>query len=233
MKFSINRDVFSKFPKLCAGVVVARDIENKGKGEKLSYLLKEVEDYIKLSFVPAKLSHYEMISPWRTAFEEFGTKPETYPNSVEALMKNLLDGKGVPKINKIVDISNYLSLKHLVPVGAYNLEEIDVFIELGESDGTEQFFPLGTVKMEHPERGEIVYKDDNQILCRKWNWKESEKTKVTEDTKDVIFFIDGLPPVSKEKVKEIAEEAAELVKMFCNGKTETYVLDIGKDEVEF
>ncbi|MBD3248955.1 hypothetical protein GF336_02820 [Candidatus Woesearchaeota archaeon] len=233
MKFSITRDVFSKFPKLCVGVVVARGINNKGSEDKIYKLMKEVEDYIKLSFVPAKLSHYDMMSPWRTAFEEFGTKPETYPSSVESLMKKILHGRCIRKINKLVDISNYISLKHLVPAGVYNLDEADVFIKLAEADGTEQFFPIGSVDMEHPERGEIVYKDDNQILCRKWNWKESEKTKVTEDTSDAIFFIDGLPPVKKEKVKEITEETAELVGMFCSGKTESYVLDIGNDKIEF
>ena len=233
MRFSIAPLIFEKFPKLCVGVVVVKDVDNKGSDEKIHKLLEEIEDYIKLNFTLADVAKHELISPWKTVYEEFGIKPASYHSSVEALMKRILNGKRVPRVNKLVDISNYVSLKYIVPVGVFDLDEVDVYINLGEADGTEQFFPIGTVKMQHPKKGEIVYKDDSQVLCRRWNWKESEKTKVREETRNAIFFVDGLPPLTKKKVLEIVKDIAGLVEMFCGGKISYYVLDSSNREIEF
>ncbi|MBW2996674.1 hypothetical protein KY332_05245, partial [Candidatus Woesearchaeota archaeon] len=116
-KLSISKAVLNKFPKLNLGIIIAKNINNKGSDAKIYHLLEEIENLIKLDFTPADIAKHPLISPWKTAYSEFGSKPSSYNCSVEALMRNILKGRATPRINKAVDISNYLSLKHLVPMG--------------------------------------------------------------------------------------------------------------------
>lgn len=233
MKLTISPLIFKKYPKLHVGIVVAKNIDNKGSDEKIAHLLKEIENLIKLDFIPEKLAQHPMISPWRTAYSEFGAKPSKYNSSVEALMKRILKGQEIPKINKAVDIYNYLSLKHLIPMGADDLDKIDGDITLKLADGAEVFIPLNSDEVEHPDKGEVIYKDHRNVLCRRWNWRDCDKTKITENTKNIILYVEGLPPVTKKKLTEVCKEMAEVITTFCGGESEYFILDMGNPEAEF
>ena len=232
MKVIISKEILKKFPKLNVGIVVAKDIDNSGSDNKVHHLLEEVEKLIQMNFVPADLAKHPLISPWRTAYSEFGAKPSKYHNSVEALIKSILKGRLIPRINIIVDLYNYLSLKHLVPMGGDDLSGIKGNIKLKIAKGDEKFTQLGKKKIENPEKGEVIYMDDEKVLCRRWNWRECDESKITDKTKDVIIYIEGLFPVKKEKVVEICKELVDLIKSFCSGEAKHYVLNNKNNEVE-
>lgn len=233
MKLRISPLISKKFPKLNIGIVIARNIDNTGSDKKIHHLLEEVEELIKLNTVPADLAKHDMISPWRAAYSDFGAKPSKYNCSIEALMKRILKGDDIPRINKIVDIYNYLSLKYLIPIGADDLDKVEGDIALTISDGAEIFIPLNSEDVENPKQGEVIYKDSRHVLCRRWNWRECNKTKITEDTKNLIIYTEGLPPVTKEKLKEVGKEIIDTIKTFCGGEAEFYILNIGNSEIEF
>jgi lysyl-tRNA synthetase class 2 len=232
MKVIVEKGILKKFPKINIGIVVARGISNKGSDEKIYHLLEEIEDFIKLDFIPADVAKHPLISPWNVAYAEFGSKPKKYHSSVEALMKRVLAGKAIPRISKIVDLYNYLSLKHIVPMGASDLANVKGDIRLRFADGDESFTPLGENEQETAEAGEVIYSDDEKVLCRRWNWRDCDETKVKEGTKNLIIYIDGLFPVTEEKVKQVCEEMADLIKLFCNGKTKYFILNEKTPEVK-
>ena len=136
-------------------------------------MLEEVENLIKLNFVSTALAKHPLLSPWRAAYSEFGAKPSKYNSSVEALTRRILKGQKIPRVNKAVDIYNYLSLKQLIPMGADDLDKVDGDISLTIADGAEIFIPLNSEEVEHPEKGEVIYKDHRNVLCRRWNWRSS------------------------------------------------------------
>ncbi len=61
-------------------------------------------------------------------------------------------------------------------------------IRLTKATGDESFITLGSDKSEPPYEGEIVYKDDEGAICRCWNWRESVRTMLTEDTKNAFLM---------------------------------------------
>ncbi len=233
MKLTISPLIFKKFPKLRVGIVIAKNIDNTGSEEQIYHLLEEVEQLVKASFVPTELAIQPLISPWRTAYSEFGAKPSKHKTSIEAMMKRIFKGEKIPKINKAVDIYNYLSLKHTIPMGADDLDKVEGDISLTISDGAEVFRPLGSDEIEHPEKGEVIYKDHRRALCRRWNWRDCEDTKITEETKNMIFYVEGLPPVTEEKLKKACEEVVDLVQTFCKGEAKYFILDVGEPDIEF
>jgi lysyl-tRNA synthetase class 2 len=232
MKVIVDKEILKRHPKLNIGIVSAKDVDNTGDDEKIYHLLEEVEKLIEMNMSSEKLAEHPLISPWRAAYSDFGSKPSKYRNSVEALVKTVLKGKKIHRISKLVDLYNYLSLKHLVPMGADDLDKIEGDIKLTFAKGTEKFTPLGRTEAEKPDKGEVIYRDDKKVLCRKWNWRECDESKITENTKKLVIYIEGLFPVTKEKLKEVCKETADLIKTFCNGKAEYFILDEKNNQVK-
>ncbi len=233
MKLILSKEVLAKFPKLNVGIVIAKGIDNTGKEKGIYKLLQDVEKLVQLNFVPEDLAKHPLISPWRAAYSEFGAKPSKYNSSVEALMRRILKGEKIPRINKLVDLYNYLSLKHLIPMGADDLGKTSGSIRLAIAKGNERFVPLGQKKPENPDKGEVIYKDSKRVLCRRWNWRDSNETKITEKTKNAVIYVEGLPPVNKKKLVDVCKEVVDLVSTFCSGDVKYYILNKKNPEVLF
>ena len=116
-------------------------------------------------------------------------------------------------------------MKHMVPVGGDDINKVEGDIVLKFATGNEKFVELNSQEIKNPKPGEIVYMDDKDVLCRRWNWRECNKTKMTEETKNVCLVVEGLPPVTKREIESIISELAKLIKKFCIGETKTFILD--------
>ena len=226
MNFKISSEMFEKFPDLQIGLVVVKGINNEGESKEVLELIHNKELEIKANFDKSKLSEEEKISVWRKAYSSFGAKPKKYKCSVENLYRMILDDISLAHINKIVDIYNFVSIKHCVPVGGDDIDKVSGDITLGIASGSEKFVELGSDEVKSPKEGEVIYSDDEEVLCRRWNWRECDKSKMTEGTKNVALVIEGLGV----EVSEIAKELKELVLKYCRGEAEVYLL--GKDNKE-
>jgi DNA/RNA-binding domain of Phe-tRNA-synthetase-like protein len=72
--------------------------------------------------------------------------------------------------------------------------------------------------VEHPKVGEVVYLDGDQVLCRRWTWRQARHTLLMPDSTHVAINVDGLPPATPEEVAAICEELAALVRRFVGGE---------------
>lgn len=225
MKFKINDKIFQQFPSLSIGIVVARGIDNTDKSPDVLSMLTEQSNMIKTKYNLETLKEVPRILAWREAYSVFGAKPKKYTCSVENLYRMILEGVHLRHINKVVDIYNYISLKHTVPVGGDDIDKIDGDIVLRFANGDETFIRLNSDEVDHPKEGEVVYADDKEVLCRRWNWRECDKSKMTEQTKNVTLVVEGLSPVSKKDVQSIIEELGQLVEKFCGGEISTHILN--------
>jgi DNA/RNA-binding domain of Phe-tRNA-synthetase-like protein len=228
MNFKISEEILAKFPELQIGLVVARGINNVGESKEILKLIHNKELEIKANFDKSKLAEVEKLSVWRKAYARFGAKPKKYKCSVENLYRMILDDISLKHINKIVDIYNFVSIKHCVPVGGDDIDKVSGDITLGLASGSEKFVELGSSEVKSPREGEVIYSDSEEVLCRRWNWRECDKSKMTPETTNVALVIEGLGV----EVSEIAEELKELVLAYCGGETEVFILDKANKEVE-
>ena len=189
MKFKIDSKIFEKFPDLNIGIVTANGIDNKGNNENILNLIKEKVQEIKANFNTETLSQNPKIDAWRKAYSSFGAKPKKYKCSVENLYRMILEGIELRHINKVVDIYNYISIKNIIPVGGDDTDKIDGNITLKFAQGDEPFTELNSEETKNPKEGEVVYVDDKEVLCRRWNWRECDKSKMTEETKNVALVV--------------------------------------------
>jgi len=154
---------------------------------------------------------------WRAAYSAFGAKPSRTRNSAEALAKRALADGGLPRINTLVDVYNAISVAHLIPVGGEDLDQIKGGMRLVRADGTEGFVTMsgGEQAVERPDAGEVVWRDDEGVTCRRWNWRQGPRTRLTEESVNAIFLLEGMGPDSG--VEKAGAELAELLEKFSPG----------------
>ena len=113
----------------------------------------------------------------------------------------------------------------MVPVGGDDIDKIDGDIMLRFATGSEPFIRLNSDEIDHPKEGEVIYTDDKEVLCRRWNWRECDKSKMTENTKNIILVVEGLAPVTKEDIEIIINDLAEMIGKYCGGEISTHLLN--------
>lgn len=152
---------------------------------------------------PEQLPHP---SAWRDAYRAFGAKPQRTRPSVEALLRRL-DRDGLPRVDRITDVYNAVSIAHQLPIGGEDRAAYTGPARLVRADGTEDFdtTAAGEPVVEHPDPGEVVWRDDIGVTCRRWNWRQGTRTRITTDTTHALFILDVLDPVSDDDAHAAAD----------------------------
>ncbi len=224
MEFRIDQSVFALYPDLQVAALVVRGMTNGTRGEELAEEIAREEAIARSVFSAVPVAEHPNILTWRAAYRTFGSDSH-YRSSVEALTRRTIKGEGLPSINALVDIYNLISLKYLVPVGGEDLRHVRGDIRLTVADGTESFYALGHTENDPPHAGEVIYRDGLGCLCRRFNWREAERTKLTAATHDAFLSIEGLPPVNAIEVKEAAAALAERIEAWCGGSAKLWLLN--------
>jgi DNA/RNA-binding domain of Phe-tRNA-synthetase-like protein len=232
MKDIVSKEVLAKFPGYVRGVVIARGVDNHGEKPRLIEMLSEVVTKATQDESLLEIKSHPRIANWRQAYTDFGTNPNKFYCSIESLARRARRGDQLPYINTLVALFNYFSLKHMVPSGGDDLRLADGDLHLTLARGDEPFTPLNSEETEYPPAGEVIYVDNSRIMCRRWNWRQGDHTKLLPETTDVAINVDCLPPVAKGEAKAITEELAGLVKEFCGGEVKYIFLDAERNEAE-
>ncbi|EGO62493.1 B3/4 domain-containing protein [Acetonema longum] len=224
-KFVIEDGFWNLFPNARIGVITCQGIDNSITNtdkykDMIYHSEKEALKYLK----NAEFSSNEVIKVWREAFQKFKTKKGTR-SSIEALLKRVHSGNHLGTINPLVDIYNSISLRYGLPCGG---EDIDTFagdIRLTKAVGNEEFVTLGTDENAPPYEGEIIYKDNAGAICRCWNWRESVRTMLTENTKNAFLCIELIDANRLEEFENALKDLAGTVTDHLGGTCKISILD--------
>lgn len=229
-KFIIEDDFWELFPNAKIGIITCNGIDNTIKDENQYQDMLSQGEKEALTHLPnEEFSSNEVIKVWRDAFKKFKTKKGAR-SSIEALLKRVSTGKGLGTINPLVDIYNSISLKYAMPCGGEDMDKFIGDIRLTKATGDESFITLGSDKSEPPYEGEIVYKDDEGAICRCWNWRESVRTMLTEDTKNAFLCIELVDENREKEFENALKELSQLVEKNLGGKSEVSILHINNKE---
>jgi lysyl-tRNA synthetase class 2 len=232
MDFIIDPLIFEQFPNTLLGVIVLQNIDNKGDYPDITQLLRQSEQKAINKLDNSLIIEHPHILPWRAVYKKFGAKPKEYPSSIENLLRRVLKGEQIRHINTLVDIYNIISLKYFLPVGGEDLAKITGNVELTIATNNEPVaLLLGEKEARPPHPGEVIYKDEISAICRRWNWKEAERTKLTKNTEEAFMVIEGLPPVNKDLMQLALTNFIELIKKYCGGEIKSSVLDSSNNRI--
>lgn len=221
---TVDKNFWELFPEAQLYTLVVNNMDNHAHDLALyQELLKEafkasekflVEDDFKENFV---------ISEWRDIFTQF-KKKKGARSSIEALLKRVAQGKELAPINPLVDIYNSISLRYGVPCGGEDLDKINGDLHLGLAKGGEDFYPIGAQKSEPALPQEIIYYDLDGAICRSLNWREAQRTMLTEETTNAILVIEAVTPSQQERALEAIQELQAKIKDMLGVESELQII---------
>ncbi|MGA1661907.1 MAG: B3/4 domain-containing protein, partial [Candidatus Nanopelagicales bacterium] len=111
------------------------------------------------------------------------------------------------------DIYNAISVIHRIPLGGEDLDRYVGSPRLVRAVGDEPFDTVadGETVIENPEPGEVVWRDDAGVTCRRWNWRQARRTALTDDTTSALFILDTLDPMTDAELDTATEEIVALL----------------------
>jgi len=235
MKFKIDPRIFSHWPEVKIGVVVALGIDNR-KGsqadKEILSLLREQEKKIPELLGGLSVGQLPKVAAWRQVYQDFGITGNRYRSSVEALLRRVKAGNPLPDINPLVNLYNSLSLKHQLPFGGENLSLIQGDIILKVCEGEEKGIYIGGNEEVACEPGEVAYCDDEGFICRRWNWREAERTKLTEDTRAAVLVAEAMPPATEKELQIALNELKLFLEEKMAGQVKLAILGRNNPELE-
>jgi len=231
MNFTIE-PIIGGFPAFRCGVMVAEvDAIPEGRAPMLDAAIGDAELDARTRYHLDTVGEIPAIRDWRKAYRAFGIKKTSYRCSVERLLRAVLQERGLPRINGFVDAYNLVSLRHLAPLGADDLDQVrgdlgfryarpgDSFIALGDEAQTD----------DPPKEGEVVYADSEKVLCRRWNWYQDARSPITLATKRAIVTVQAMENVD---IDAAMADLGTMLNEYAGARVAMAVLDATRPSVD-
>lgn len=202
MEIRISPELKAKCPNAALGCVEA-DVETAASSTALDEALRACEQRIAKLPEPRAVLEASAIAATRAGYKALGKDPARYRGSAEALLRRLIAGKGMPRINNVVDVINLVSVESRLPIGLYDLAHVEGPIEFRGGRAGETYKGIG--KYDLNLEGLPLFADAKGPHGSPTS--DSERTMVTEATKRVVAIIVsfGGPAALDSAMKRLAE----------------------------
>ncbi len=232
-KIILDKPFLELFPNARVGVVYAKGIDNKITEEaKYKHLIEKAqEETLAKNITKDVFIENEVVKVWREAYQQFKTKKGARC-AIENLLKRVKNDNPVGSINPVVDLYNYISIKYAFPVGGDDHNKVSGDTIFTVANGTESFTAIGADQEEKPHEGEVILADGAGAICRCWNWRQTQRTMIDEDTTEATFLIEYC---NKDRIEDqdlATKELAELLEKELGAIVTTGVVDIENPEFE-
>lgn len=212
-QFVVEDSFWDLFPDveigvLCLEGILPTDQISEESAAEAAALLDRANAGAKKWLTSETISENEVVAVWRDAYRRFKTKKGARC-SVENLLKRVLKSNPVGHIVPSVDVSNAISLKYALPIGAENIDAIEGTFRLAVTEGGDVFLPIGEDENDPTLPGEVAYLDDAGAVCRCWNWRDGRRTEVSDETSHCMFIMENVMPERSGDLHAAIDELAE------------------------
>lgn len=208
---AIDGALRAKCPRVALGCVRAQ-VEAASSPEALIAELNACERSILSLPEPRAVLESPQILATRAAYKALGKDPARYRGSAEALLRRVIAGKGLPRINAVVDIINLVSIESRLPIGLYDLAHVsgDIVFRAGRAGETYKGIGKYDLNLE-----------SLPVFCDALGphgspTSDSERTMVTSETKNVLAVIISFG--GKEGLDRWAQRMSELFVRYAAGE---------------
>ncbi|WP_176478102.1 MULTISPECIES: B3/4 domain-containing protein [Mesorhizobium] len=179
------------------------DAEDSARGVMARDVLGEACDFARAGGPAWGEAH---LANWAEAYVRFGAKPNRTPCSAQALKKRVEKDGRIPPINPVVDLYNAVSLRFSIPIGGENFDAYVGKPRLTIAVGTESFHTVlnGEAVVESASKGEVIWRDDLGATCRRWNWRQSTRTRLETVGGRMWFILESLAAMPEEALEQAA-----------------------------
>lgn len=227
MHFPVAPDIFDRFPHMRLAVVVAEGLENQNIPVDIATQWQAAwKGTPQAAALYGNAQSHPRIRPWREHFQALGVSSKAFPSSIEALLRRALKGGEPFSINALVDFYNTVSLRHVVPVGGFDLDQLHGPLELRLTREGDTFTALGEQTAVRVPAGEVAYAYEQTILTRHFVWRQAQTGLITPCTRSVFLVSEILDEVGKNVAEAVLTDLRTGVETSFNVKASPFLLDV-------
>ena len=216
LKIKIVDDVLEKFPDLRVLLSEVKGVKVSELDPKLEEFKDEVSAGVRRRFNLEGLKDEPVFRAYRDFFWRIGVDPTKVRPAAEALIRRVLGGKSIPRINTVVDAYNLVSMTTCIALAAFDLSRLNGDITLRFADKGEVFLGIGMDKPVTLTGGEVIMADASRLIAV-YPHRDADYSRITLQTKNLMLVSCGVPGVSFGQLKEAVNAATDLVVKFCGG----------------
>ncbi len=233
MSFTIEPVIFERFPGICIVVAVAHGIDNQQEQPAITARWQEAWANAASAARYGNAQSHPRVQPWRERFQAMGVSGKQFPSSIEALLRRALKGGAPFSINPLVDFYNTISLRHLVPAGAFDLEPLRGPLELRLSRAGDTFLSLDADEPLDVPPGEVSYASGSTILTRHFVWRQAKTGLIEPTTRDIFLVSEVLGEVGREVAEAVLADFRSGVQEYFGATPQTFLLDARNHTVDW
>ncbi len=215
----LSSSLKDKFPTLAAQIINFKDVTIKREIDELEMYKEEIYIETRGRWEIEKLRDDPDFRAYRDFFWKLGTDPTKNRPAAEALIRRVLNGRPIPKINTWVDAYNLVSIQTAIPIASFDADLLVGDLLMREAEAEEEFLGIAMKKPVVTKGGEAVIQDDEGLVAI-YPFRDADHSKVTGNTKNVLMLLCGAPNITLETLDESAGVAEKVLTRFCGGRTE-------------
>lgn len=231
MKYTVYPEVFALDENISFGIIIGRGLRVTESTELDQADLREAEAEMRARITPEEIRSLPNVEASREVLKKAGINPNKFTPSVEAMLKRVAKGNNLSVINSLVDLCNVISIRHGISLGGHDLKDIQHDLEVRFSKEGDRFLPFGETAWEEMEEGELIFTAGPEVQTRKWIWRQSELGKITKDSKDVFFQLQGF--AGNDALELAMADLKKLIEERFGGSTEVYLVNRNRPSLDF
>lgn len=218
MTLEYSEKLRERFPDLRVLTTRITGVGVRRESAELQKFREEVVEEVRKKYDLDELKDVPIFRIYRDFFWEIGIDPTKTRPAAEALVRRVLQGKKLPTINTLVDAYNLASLSSGIPMAAFDYLSLEGNLTMRFAREDEKFHGIGMEEAKELTGGEIVISDSEKLIAI-YPHRDSDETKITTDTEDVLLMVCGAPGVEDE-LKDARDKMVGYVTRFCDGATQ-------------
>jgi DNA/RNA-binding domain of Phe-tRNA-synthetase-like protein len=206
LHFRHSDDIWSGFPELLAGVLLAQGVSGTVSVEQR---LPKFQAIAQARLATSSEGELPEIQAWRRAFSRMGLKPTQYRCASEQLLRRFKKEGSLPRIHPLIDLCNAISLAFAIPIAVFDLARIDGPLEVRRARGDEAYLAFSG-EVEHPEPDEVIFADAaRNAHARRWTHRQSARSAVRPETATVLIVAEAMHETAQHDIARLTATIAE------------------------
>ncbi|MBS4188632.1 hypothetical protein KHA94_00155 [Bacillus sp. FJAT-49705] len=220
MEIGISSEICALVPDFKIGVIQYQNIEVGASPQMVKGRLQLFQESIYFDLEEKNVTDLDGIKEWRQIFKTVGKDPNRYRHSAEALYRRVKKQNYLQPVNSSIDINNFFSLQYQIPIGVYDRDKLEgsLSVSLGK-EGEEYIGLYGRPNSLH----RLIVSCD-EIGPFGSPFVDSERTCVTETTKNAIQIVYLRPSMNKDEANEMVGSLKNMFIQIHGGEAEYKII---------
>jgi DNA/RNA-binding domain of Phe-tRNA-synthetase-like protein len=215
-----SAEVSARFPELAICIGIINNVHVEKENEQIQKLKEAVYEEVRTKYNIETLKDNPTVRAYRDFYWKLDIDPTKTRPSGEALLRRVLHEKELPRISTVVDAYNLASMKTIIPISGFGKDRLNPPFWIRFAKNGEAFMGIGMNKPVTLTDNMLILADENQILCI-YPYRDSDHTKITEQTRNLLIVGYGAPGITEQQLKEAVETTISYIKLVSGGETET------------